>query len=138
MNILMLDEDRDSMPHFADLLEMEGNTVSQVATRAEFQQSLSQNSYDLLILDLMIPDPELSESDTDSGYTAGAFIYESTDRAQTQGIPFLVYSAAPLNASIISKRLRILESNSLCRGTFRKGQDDGRILVKIKSIRKEI
>ncbi len=134
MNILLLDEDQESMPHFVDVLELSKNKVDQVATRDDFLAATAEKKYDLLILDLMVPDANLAGIDTDAGYTAGVAIYSQLDPQKRETIPFMIYSAAPLNSSTISGKLSEYRKSPMCFGIFRKGVDDKAIRSKIAEI----
>ncbi len=124
MRILMLDENESSVPHFCDLLGAVGAEVVQAKTKEEFVTGLQEREFDLLILDLMIPDPDFSDTETDAGYTTGVAIYRSLGPDLVEGIPFLILTAATVETSFIAKKIKSLEARPTFLGVYKKGRDD--------------
>ncbi|MBM3299246.1 MAG: response regulator, partial [Deltaproteobacteria bacterium] len=54
--ILIVDDDPDILRILADNLELDGYRVSAVSTGREALQAFKQESYDLIVLDLTLPD----------------------------------------------------------------------------------
>lgn len=128
----MLDENESSMPHFCDLLEAVGAEVIQAKSKEQFQSALKEREFDLLVLDLMIPDPDFPDSETDSGYTTGIAIYRSLDAGLLAHLPFLILTAATVETSFIAKRLEMLEKSDNFLGVYKKGRDDEELVQMIR------
>ena len=75
---LLLDSDVDSRTHLARLLEQKGITVAQVGTAAEAEQSLADNEWQCLIMDVELPD------------CSGLKFLERTHQKMSDTMPFVV------------------------------------------------
>ena len=126
------------MPHFVDLLELDDHKVTQVTSSDTFLEAVSREKFDLWVLDLMLPEPSLSQEHTASGYATGAFIYNSLSDELRRDNDFVVFSAAPVGSTILRKWIDTLQSNVNCLGVFRKGVDDEKLEKKISQLQKEI
>lgn len=54
--ILIVEDEREIVKHLSTLLEEEGFSVAAAATRAEAESALERERFDLIFLDLMLPD----------------------------------------------------------------------------------
>ena len=86
--ILIVEDERDIVKHLKVLLEEEGFSVTGAATRAEAQDALERQPFDLILLDLMLPDG--------SGYAL------CTEIRRREDTPVIFLTAMDDEASIVT------------------------------------
>ncbi|WP_195267350.1 response regulator transcription factor [Eubacterium sp. 1001713B170207_170306_E7] len=86
--ILIVEDERDIVKHLRVLLEEEGFSVTGAATRAEAQDALERQPFDLILLDLMLPDG--------SGYAL------CTEIRRREDTPLIFLTAMDDEASIVT------------------------------------
>lgn len=137
-SILWVDSDEVFLEDHVLRLETEGYQVKQVRSLAEGAAELKRSKYDLVIIDLLMPQREEEQvafppEETDSGRKAGLCFYRKTrhtlDANQTPVLVFTIRDEKGLRQEFLDEGLpkdRYL--------TKREGADTGRFLTKIRKI----
>ncbi|MGC3991623.1 MAG: hypothetical protein QM796_18430 [Chthoniobacteraceae bacterium] len=125
-----MDEDEKSLPHICDDMRDLGHEVLQVADWKDLKEVITHFKPDGIFLDLMIP--KIGLNDSGSSYTTGAFIYKNIIHNLCPGIPFVIFSAAPLKISLIREAAEELSKYNEFRGIFSKGRELNYVIEHLK------
>jgi DNA-binding response OmpR family regulator len=90
--VLVVDDEAPIRALLADILEIDGYTVSQAASAAGALRELSHQSPDLMILDFMLPDGD------------GATVARLCNATRDAPIPIMLISAVPY-ASVVAEQM---------------------------------
>ena len=120
LRVLLFDDDQEHMPLLMEEVRSWA-TVTQ-ATSIDEALSLSQTDrFDVVLIDLMMPfDDRLPETDVESGYKAGAYLYERYLDEKLEGVPVVVLTAVDTRTRVFAESEAILKRHSEFRGVIRK------------------
>lgn len=124
MKILLLDEDTRDVPAVADVWRLKGHDVIQVTEWEGIDDVLSKNSFDAVLLDLMIPAVDLPVGECGGGFTTGEYLYRTKINPRIPNTPFAVFSSALFELDVIKEAIARLNRYPSFKGCFEKGCDD--------------
>jgi CheY-like chemotaxis protein len=121
VKILLVDDDTDNMSHFADELEVLGHLVVHARNVPELRAALADLHFDGIIIDLMMPGlDEVPDSETQSGYLAGVYLYERYVAGEQASAPFVVLTAVSSDTTVFASAARRLSAFPSFRGIIGK------------------
>ena len=132
MRLIVIDEDLRSVPHICDELRQSGHDVIQIADWHEIKEKLPPFSPNGILLDLMIPAIDLPANGCASGFTTGAYLYREVIHPLAQGVPFVVYTSAPLTLSVVKSALEQLLAFGEYAGAISKGEDVEKVVALLR------
>jgi CheY-like chemotaxis protein len=121
MKILLLDDDIRDVPEIADVWKLSGHEVTQVVDWHKLEPLLSAQSFDGVLIDLMIPAIDLPIGECAAGFTTGEYIYRTYIYPKLPQTPFAVFSAALIGLDVIKAATERLSALPGYRGYFEKG-----------------
>lgn len=116
-----------------DVLKQNGHDVVQVTDYKDLKQQIEKFKPEGIVIDLMMPIPELPQVECRGGYTSGAYIYKTIIHESAKGIPFIVYSAVDPEVTYIRETTEALRTFTEYRGFLAKGCEVKLIVEKLSS-----
>ena len=133
MRILVIDEDTRSVPHICDEMRQLGHQIEQVTGWEDLAGVITRFRPEAIILDLMMPAVKLPRAECGGGYTTGAYIYAKFVQPIAPNVPFVVFSSAFFESTVIKHALQQLAKYREFRRAFSKGDEVEDILAALKT-----
>jgi len=131
MNILLLDDDTRDVPEISAVWKLYEHKITQVVDWQDLPGILGAESFDSVLVDLMIPAIGLPVAECAAGFTTGEYIYRNSIFQKLPNAPFAVFSAALFDLDVIKAATDRLSKYAGYRGYFEKGCNNLELLTAI-------
>lgn len=121
MKILLVDDDMRDVHEAAEVWRIHGHEVIQVCDWHTLPSVLEANSFDAVLIDLMIPAIDLPLSECNGGFTTGEYLYRTYVQPKLPKAPFALFSSALFDLEVIKTASERLHGYPNYRGYFEKG-----------------